>query len=347
MWFLQKTLSATIAAKRRLSTIEGQMHGQVEFDTVPDMRLAAIDCGTNTAMLLVVDVDPSDGKLVPVADHLEMPRLGQDLDRTHRLHPDAIRRTLEAIDRQIARAASLSVDELVLVGTESLRAAQNSDELLSALAERGVTMRIVSGDDEARLAFLSVARSLPLPPGVVRSVLDIGGGSTELIVGQEHPEVWASVKIGSVRLHERFLSHDPPTEKERHRLVEAIDAALAHLPKPEGELVALAGTATTIGAIHLGLTQYDGKLVDGLRMPTSRVREIVSALGVRSVAERTHMAGLDARRADVIYAGAMILLRVAERAGVTDVVLSDRGVRFGMLEELSARKNGPSAHGQR
>lgn len=314
------------------------------------MRLAAIDCGTNTAMLLVADLFPDQTpRLCPVADFLEMPRLGQDLDRTGRLHPDAIARTLAAISRQIDRAKELKVDRLVIVGTESLRAAQNSDELLSALAKTGVELRVISGDDEARLAFLSVSESLPLPASGRRSVLDIGGGSTELIVGGHAPDRFASVKIGSVRLHERFIFHDPPTPQEIASVTAAIDEGLSKLPQAEGELVALAGTATTVAAIHLGMTSYDGKKVDGLRIPTARLRDVILDLGRRTVAERCQLPGLDPRRADVIFAGALILLRAAERSNVSDVVVSDRGVRFGVLEELARaaeEKSRPKPLGQ-
>ncbi|MFO0622462.1 MAG: Ppx/GppA phosphatase family protein [Polyangia bacterium] len=300
------------------------------------MRLAAIDCGTNTAMLLVADVvKGSLPRLSPVADFLEMPRLGQDLDRTGRLHPDAIARTLAAIDRQIARAKSLHADQIIAVGTESLRAAENSEEFLSALRKTGVELRVISGDDEARLSFRSVVESLPMPSSGRRSVIDIGGGSTELIVGGKTPERWASVKMGSVRLHERFVRSDPPTEAETKALTEAIETELAKLPSVEGELVALAGTATTVAALHLGLREYDGRKVDGMRIATTTMREIITNLGRLTVAERCQLAGLDVRRADVIYAGAMILLLCAERAGLSDVVVSDRGVRWGVLEELA------------
>ena len=287
-------------------------------------------------MLLVADVvKGAVPRLRPVADFLEMPRLGQDLDRTGRLHPEAIERTLAAIGRQIERARELHADRIVAVGTESLRAAENSEEFLRSLRQTGVELRVISGDDEARLSFRSVTERLPMPPGGRRSVLDIGGGSTELIVGGIHPERWQSVKIGSVRLHERFLHSDPPTEAEIAALTAAIDAGLDGLPQPEGELVALAGTATTVAALYLQLAEYDGRRVDGLRVPTARMREIIGSLGRLRVAERQQLAGLDPRRADVIFAGAMILLRTAERAGLTDVVISDRGVRWGVLEELA------------
>ena len=287
-------------------------------------------------MLLVADVvKGAMPRLRPVADFLEMPRLGQDLDRTGRLHPEAIRRTLAAIGRQIERARELHAERIVAVGTESLRAAENSEEFLHPLRQTGVELRVISGDDEARLSFRSVTESLPMPPGGRRSVLDIGGGSTELIVGGTQPERWQSVKIGSVRLHERCLHSDPPTDAEIAALTAAIDAGLDGLPQPEGELVALAGTATTVAALYLQLAEYDGRRVDGLRVPTARMREIIGSLGRLRVEERKQLAGLDPRRADVIFAGAMILLRTAERAGRTEVVVSDRGVRWGVLEELA------------
>jgi len=277
---------------------------------------------------------PRPQRLVAVADFLEMPRLGQDLDRTGRLHPDAIERGVAAFTRQLQRARELGVDSLIAIGTESLRAASNSAEFLSRIAALGIPLRIISSDDEARLSFHSVVRSLPMPPGGRRSVLDIGGGSTELIVGGTHPERWASVKIGSVRLTERLLPSDPPTPAEQQALIETVRSALTALPAPEGELVALAGTATTIAAIHLGLSVHDSARLDGLRMPTAAVAAIAQKLAGLPVAERRQLAGLDARRADVIYAGAVILWQVALNAGVAEIVISDRGVRWGVLEEV-------------
>lgn len=307
------------------------------------MRLAAIDCGTNTALMLVADV-VSSGKLAGpgsrpqrlsgVADFLEMPRLGQDLDRTGRLHPEAIERGVAAIERQLRRARDLGAEQVIAVGTESLRAAGNSAEFLARLTALGIQLRIISSDDEARLSFHSVVRSLPMPASGRRSVLDIGGGSTELIVGGTRPERWASVAIGSVRLTERLLPSDPPTAAEQRALIETVRTAIAALPTPEGELVALAGTATTVGAIHLGLKAHDSARLDGLRVPTAALSTIAEQLGNQSVAERLQLAGLDARRADVIYAGAVILWQIALHAGVSEVVISDRGVRWGVLEEI-------------
>lgn len=307
------------------------------------MRMAAIDCGTNTALMLVAEWDrgaesPDAGRgprLRAVGEFLEMPRLGQELDRTGRLHPDAMQRTLDALVRQRRRAEELGAERIIAVGTESLRAADNGQEFLDRAAALGVPLRVISGDEEARLSFRSVSASLPPPAAGARSVLDIGGGSTELVVGSgPNPSVWASVPIGSVRLTERLLKGDPPSADERQALVAAIDAKLPGLPAQSGELVALAGTATTLAALHLGLPEHDSKRIDGLRMALSDLSALVEKLGQMSVAERLRLPGLDPRRADVIYAGGMILLRVAVRAGVSEVTISDRGVRWGALEEL-------------
>lgn len=314
------------------------------------MRLAAIDCGTNTALMLVAEVVPRPAttsgepgaQLVAVGDFLEMPRLGQDLDRTGRLHPEAIERGVAAVKRQLERARELGVQKIIAVGTESLRAASNSSDFLSRLTELGVPLRIISGDDEARFSFNSVARSLPRPPAGRLSVLDIGGGSTELIVGGLVPERWASVKIGSVRLTERLLAGDPPTAEQKNALVQTIQRELEKLPAPEGELVALAGTATTIAAMHLGLSAHDSARIDGLRIKVAALAALTERLGGLRVEERRQLPGLDPRRADVIYAGAVILWQVALRAGVSEIGISDRGVRWGVLEEVVAEQLGPT-----
>lgn len=303
------------------------------------MRIAAIDCGTNTVLLLVaepVSVAGQKPRLRAVLEFLEMPRLGQELDRTGRLHPEAMQRTIDALVRQRQRAVDLGAERILCVGTESLRAASNGEEFLTRAKEAGVPLRVISGDDEARLSFRSAAASLPDAAfAELRSVLDIGGGSTELVVGSGRtPSTFASVPIGSVRLTERICKCDPPTAEEKATLISAIDAALRGLPMPQGELVALAGTATTLAALHLGLAAHDSARIDGLRIPSAALAELVDRLGDMPVAERLKLPGLDPRRADVIYAGGMILSRVARRAGVAEITISDRGVRWGVLEEL-------------
>jgi exopolyphosphatase / guanosine-5'-triphosphate,3'-diphosphate pyrophosphatase len=303
------------------------------------MKLAAIDCGTNTVLMLLAEWRPGERpRLRRSADFMEMPRLGQGLDATGRLQPEAMARALTALQRQRERAEQAGAERIIAIATESVRAAKNGDEFLAqaAAAPVGVALRVIGGDEEARLSFRSVSESLD-EAGRATSVVDIGGGSTELIVGQGSTlHAHKSVPIGSVRLTERLVRHDPPTAEEQEKLIAAIDAAVAELPMVRGDLVALAGTATSIAALQLGdrMPSYDGEMVDGMRLSTAELEGWVKRLACLSVAERKQLPGLDPRRADVIYAGAAILWRIAARAGVDVLRVSDRGVRWGALEEL-------------
>jgi exopolyphosphatase/guanosine-5'-triphosphate,3'-diphosphate pyrophosphatase len=166
-------------------------------------------------------------------------------------------------------------------------------------------------------------------------VVDIGGGSTELIVGGAQVERAVSVPIGSVRLTERLLLHDPPAAEERRALDAAIDRALEAAPQPEGELWGVAGTVTTLCALALGLTDYDGARVHGQKLARDEVERQLERLGALPLAERRRLRGLDPRRADVIVAGAAILARVMARAGAAEVGVSDRGIRWGLAYELA------------
>lgn len=301
------------------------------------MRIATIDCGTNTVLLLVAEVSLAGQgrpRAVPIEERLEITRLGQGLDQSGVLREDAMARTLAALCSHAERARALGASRVVAVGTESLRAAKNGGEFLARAAQAGVPIRVLSGAEEAQASFRSVVESLPPPPGGSWSVLDIGGGSTELIVGRRAPEEARSVPIGSVRLTERLLRHDPPTADERAALHRTIDEALDALPAPRGALCGLAGTVTTVAALHLRMERYERERIDGLRLPVAAIAAQVERLAGLSLAERRGLAGLDPRRADVIYAGAEILYRVALRAGVDEVTVSDRGVRWGVLESL-------------
>lgn len=310
------------------------------------MKVAAIDCGTNTVLLLIAEWERGrQPRLRRIAEYMEMPRLGQGLDATGRLQPEAIERGLAALQRQRIRAQEAGAEHLLAIATESVRAAQNGDEFLAAAASPmiGVKLRVVGGDEEARLSYRSVAESIAGPSAkgdattAPRSVVDIGGGSTELIVGRgRRMQAHRSVPIGSVRLTERLIRSDPPSPAEQQALMAAIDHAIAALPESQGELVALAGTATTVASLHLGaaMPTYDGERIDGMRFSVADLGDLVARLARLTVTERRALPGLDPRRADVIYAGAAILWRIALRAGVHEFSVSDRGVRWGAVEEL-------------
>ncbi len=298
------------------------------------MRVAAVDVGTNTALLLIAEL--REGRLSPTANEAEIVRLGQGVDRTRRLAPEAVDRTLAVLARYGELVAKSGVDRAAAVGTQALREVENGQEfLVRAQAALGFPVEVIDGEREARLSFRAVAASFPEPPGGRRTVLDIGGGSTELVVGGRDVERLASVPIGAVRLTERLLHHDPPTPDERAALIVEIDRALDGAPHPEGQLVGVAGTVTTMCAISLGLAVYDGERVHGSRLSRAEVERTVAHLGAMPLGERKRLPGLDPRRADVIFAGGAILARVMARAAVDELIVSDRGIRWGLAGELA------------
>lgn len=302
------------------------------------MRVATLDIGTNSIVFLVADSGPEG--LRAVHDECDIVRLGEGVDRTGQLQPAAIERALAVVERCGRRARELGAERIGAVGTQALREAANGHLFLERARELlGVPVSVIDGEREARLSWRAATASFPAPSDEHRTVLDIGGGSTEVLVGRELPERLVSLPIGSVRLTERLLPHDPPTDEERRSLADFIDRALDQAPPPQGELIGIAGTVTTVCAIHLALDTYDGARVHGTRIARADVDAIAERLGCLPVAERLLLPGLDPRRADVIYAGATILARVLARAhstGGTDaVIVSDRGIRWGLAEELA------------
>ena len=298
------------------------------------MRVAAVDIGTNTALLLIAERGPEG--LRPLHEEAEVVRLGEGVDRSRRLSPAAVERTLTVLARYGETLRRNAVDRVAAIGTQALREVENSDEFLArAAALLGCPIEVVTGEREAKLSWQAAASAFPLPAQGRRTVVDIGGGSTEILVGGREVEALASLPIGAVRLTERHLPGDPPTLDQRAALTAAIDLALAGAPAASGEIIGIAGTVTTLCALHLGLADYDPRRVHGHRLHRDEVRAIVDRLGQLTVAERRLLPGLDPRRADVIYAGGAILARLLERAGAEGVVVSDRGIRWGLAEAIA------------
>jgi exopolyphosphatase/guanosine-5'-triphosphate,3'-diphosphate pyrophosphatase len=298
------------------------------------LRIAAIDIGTNTALLTIADVS-GDGA-VAVEERAEITRLGEGLDKTQRLAAGAIERTLGALRTYGELIERLGCDRVVAVATEAVRKAINSGDFVGGadaiLGNFAAELQVIDGEREARLCWRAVASSFPQLTGA-RTVLDIGGGSTELIVGERDVEAVVSLPIGSVRLTERLITGDPPGADERARLAEAVDAALANAPAPRGTLVGIAGTVTTLSAMALALESYDGARVHGSTLSRATVDELVERLATTPLADKRRTPGLDPKRADVIYAGAVILARVMARAGAAECMVSDRGIRWGLIYE--------------
>lgn len=300
------------------------------------MRVAAIDCGTNTLLLLVADVAP-DGVRV-VQERAEIVRLGEGLDETGQLAPQAIARARAVLERYVAIIRDHECAHVLGVGTEALRRAKNGhlfvNDATALLGQVGGRFSVIDGEREARLSWRAVRASFPALEGP-RTVLDIGGGSTELIVGEQAIAEVKSVPIGSVRLTERLLKHDPPTDDERAALRETIDRVLDGAPTPRGTVVGIAGTVTTLSAMAQGLVVYDGDRVHGSTLDRRTLESTIERLGRTPLADRRRTPGLDPKRADVIYAGAVILERVLARAGAERCLVSDRGIRWGLIYEAA------------
>lgn len=300
-------------------------------------RYAAIDVGSNSVLLLVAERDEG-GRFSSVAEAMEMTRLGEGVDRTGRLTARAIEETVEAVRAFAEQARSHGAVDIAVVTTSAARDAENGREFLERLrAVAGAEAEILSGEEEAALTYASAAADFGQGP---LWAIDIGGGSTEVIAG-----IGGSVRfrrsydLGAVRLTERCVASDPPAEEELLRVEEAVRMALSDLEEPEegAELVGIAGTVTTLCAIDLGLDAYDAKRVHGRRMAFAAVRELERKLARMRLQERLEIPGLPRRRADVIVAGAVILRAAMEHLGFSEVIVSDKGVRWGLLETRFGR----------
>jgi exopolyphosphatase/guanosine-5'-triphosphate,3'-diphosphate pyrophosphatase len=302
-------------------------------------RVATVDVGTNSILLMIADVDDA-GEVRVVDDRCRIERLGRGVDRTGALDEAAIVRSLEAIEEYARAIRSAGATRVGAVGTQALREAKNGAAFLEPAAKiLGVPVEVIGGRREAELAFGAVMKSFPELREGPLVVMDVGGGSTELIVGRDGAiESLVSVPIGSVRLAERHLQHDPPSEDDAIALLAGIDAALAPHPLPPGvPLVGTAGTATTLAAVAIGLDPYDPDRVQGMRLARVEVDAQLRRYFGMSTAERSVLRGLEPKRADVIPAGCAIIARVMARMHATELIVSDRGIRFGLLSELAAQ----------
>jgi exopolyphosphatase/guanosine-5'-triphosphate,3'-diphosphate pyrophosphatase len=300
-------------------------------------RVAAVDCGTNTVKLLVADIDTAAGTQDTLVREMRIVRLGQDVDRTGRLADEALERVFAAVDEYAATVSAHQVDALRFVATSAVRDAGNADVFARGIEQRlGVRPEVVSGDEEAALSYDGATRDLGDVPAPV-AVLDIGGGSTELILGDAHRHVRAarSLDIGSVRVTERLMPSDPPTPAELAAARDVVDAALDTLPSYDvlvGDartLVGTAGTVTTVAALLLGLRAYDRSRVHGATFPRAEVDALVERVLAMTVAEREAL-GVPSGRSDVIGAGALILDRVLLRSSAEHLRVSDSDILDGI-----------------
>jgi exopolyphosphatase/guanosine-5'-triphosphate,3'-diphosphate pyrophosphatase len=289
----------------------------------------------------VADADEESG-LHPVHGEQVVARLGEGLHRTGVLRPDAMARALAAVEAYRDRARGFGAERLLVVATAAVREAGNREEFVGRLAdELGLVVRVVSGDEEARLALLGVAAGLPPETARDRSsyaVLDVGGGSTELIVARGARYLAAvSVRLGVVPLVERFLHADPVDWAEYAACADHVSARLAAeawselRPLAPRLLVGTAGTITTLAALDLGLASYAPSRVQGHRLTGEAIRRLLSWLGALHVAERARLPCLEPGRADLIIPGIAVVLAVLAGLGLDELTVSDSGLREGIL----------------
>jgi exopolyphosphatase/guanosine-5'-triphosphate,3'-diphosphate pyrophosphatase len=294
-----------------------------------------IDIGSNTLLLLIIA--PEGGTL---EDLCRFGRLGEGLDATGKLKPEAIARSLDICREYRDLLDAHGVHTPTVIATQALREATNASDFITPAEEilRG-KIEVVTGKREAELAAAAVAKTLPQLTGRPYVVVDVGGGSTEVIVTDgRRVKSAVSVPIGAVRMSERHLEHDPPLADESAAMLDDIDRALAQLELPSRvPVVGTAGTATTIAAIDLDLEKYDADRVTGLRLDPAVVERQLHKLLKMTVAERREMRGLEPERADVICGGIAIYARLLYAVGATTFITCDRGIRYGIANELVTR----------
>jgi exopolyphosphatase / guanosine-5'-triphosphate,3'-diphosphate pyrophosphatase len=321
-------------------------------------RVAAIDCGTNSLRLLIADVDPVAHKLADVQRRMEIVRLGQGVDATGMLAPEALERTMRVLTEYAAEIGQAGTEAIRMVATSATRDASNAADFTSGVhAALGIEPEVITGAEEAGLSFAGATAELagvdagagshPEPPYLV---VDIGGGSTEFVLGPLPQDgngaaggtdlAALSVDIGCVRLTERHLRSDPPTAAQVEAASADIDAALervaAAVPiRSANTLVGLAGSVTTITAIALGLPQYDSARTHHARIPASDVHEVTHRLLSETRAERAAIGSLHPGRVDVIGAGALVLDRILLRFGFADYVTSEHDILDGIAWSIA------------
>ena len=306
-------------------------------------RVAAIDCGTNSIRLLIAEPDGSGG-LNDLKRRLEIVRLGQGVDATGEFHPDALRRTFAAVDdyAELIKKAEVPVEKVHFVATSAARDAKNRDRFLLGIKERlGVQADVISGETEARLSFMG-ALSRVTPDGEPVLVMDIGGGSTELITGSAAGELHSAISldIGSVRVTERFLRQNPVADDDLERATTYVDELLAGSGvdfDSIGTWIGVAGTATTLAGVYLELERYDRERVHGARMPVPAIAELLNRLAGLTVEEIRALPSMHPGRADVITGGALVETRVAKRLHVGELIVSESDILDGIALQLIDR----------
>ena len=304
-------------------------------------RVAAVDIGTNSVRLLVADVESAaaDAALLTVDRRMRITRLGQGVDATRALAPDAIERTVEVLREYRVAIDDLGATAVRATATSAARDAENRDAFFAAASDAlGVTPELLSGEEEARLSFLGATAGLAEPAPYL--VVDIGGGSTEFMVGTTAPEGLCSVDMGCVRITEQFLHSDPPRAEELSAAVSVVRDHVADVVREVPHVrdaktfVGVAGTVTTVAAIELGLPEYDGERLHHFRLTHAAAEDVFRTLATETAAQRRLNPGLEPARVDVIVGGVVVLVTILRVLGFDEVLVSEADILDGLARSL-------------
>mgnify|MGYP003605774486 CR=1 FL=1 len=301
------------------------------------MRVAAIDCGTNSIRLLIADVD--GGRVHDVSRVMKVVRLGEGVDVSGRLSPAALTRTWDAVSEYAAAIEASGAQRLRMVATSASRDAANADEFVAGVVARlGQAPEVISGDHEAELSFRGARSVLDLPGEVL--VVDIGGGSTEFVVGDTDVRAALSVDMGCVRMTERHLRDDPPSAAQIRAATsdidDAVESARAVTAFEHAEyFIGLAGSVTTVAALALGLPAYDSTRIHGSRISAADVHRVTQQMLAATRAQRAAEPVMHPGRVDVIGGGALVLDRIMAAGRFPEVIVSEHDILDGIVLELA------------
>jgi len=302
------------------------------------MRVAAIDCGTNSIRLLIADIDGTNFR--EIYRTMEIVRLGQGVDQNKSFHLDAIARTLAAVDLFAQEISKRGVEQIRFCATSATRDATNRELFIDGVKQRlGIAPEVISGEEEARLSFIGATKEFA-PSDAPFLVVDIGGGSTEFVYGNSDVEFAKSVNIGCVRMTERNIHSDPPKAEEienaRRDIQEAIKVAAAVVPITKAKtLIAVAGTATSVAASALNLAQYDRHLIHLARVSAEQTHHVAKTFALMNADERSHVGFLHPGRADVFAAGSLVLSEIMKATGANEFVASEADILDGIAWSLA------------
>ena len=302
------------------------------------MRVGVVDCGTNSIRLLIADIEGNNFR--EITRQMQVVRLGQGVDETNQFHPDAISRTFAAVDLYASELTRRGVEKLRFCATSATRDALNREVFVDGVKERlGIEPEVISGDEEARLSFAGATREFSRADGPFL-VVDIGGGSTEFVLGTDSVDNAISVNIGCVRMTERHFRNDPPTADEiaiaRRDIQNAIDIAYASVDiKGAKTLVCVAGTATTVAAAALNLPEYDRQAIHLSRISAEQVHAVSNKFLTMTREERAALGYMHPGRVDVIGAGSLVLSEIMKATGAKEFVASENDILDGMAWSLA------------